>query len=86
MRSIEERRPGNAVVTGAGCIGLEMAEALTTRGIRGTQIEALPEVLLRDRPLPRQECGGHQRPRPLLHTIEPGSGSIAGRPRADPVE
>ncbi|WP_456316439.1 NAD-binding protein [Streptomyces mirabilis] len=83
---MEERRPGDAVVIGAGCIGLEMAEALTTRGIRVTQIEALPEVLLRDRPLARHECDGHRRPRPLLHTIEPGSGSIAGRPRADPVD
>ncbi|WP_308378097.1 FAD-dependent oxidoreductase [Streptomyces sp. ISL-98] len=45
MRSIEERRPAKAVVIGAGYIGLEMAEALTTRGIAVTQIEALPEVL-----------------------------------------
>ncbi|MFD5141396.1 FAD-dependent oxidoreductase [Streptomyces sp. NPDC058378] len=45
MRSIEERRPATAVVIGAGYIGLEMAEALTTRGIAVTQIEALPQVL-----------------------------------------
>ncbi|MFE5958023.1 FAD-dependent oxidoreductase [Streptomyces rubiginosohelvolus] len=45
MRSIEERQPARAVVIGAGYIGLEMAEALTTRGINVTQIEALPEVL-----------------------------------------
>jgi len=45
MRSITERRPRTAVVIGAGYIGLEMAEALTTRGITVTQIEALPEVL-----------------------------------------
>ncbi|GAB2883113.1 FAD-dependent oxidoreductase [Streptomyces deserti] len=45
MQSIAERRPRSAVVIGAGYIGLEMAEALTTRGLRVTQIEALPEVL-----------------------------------------
>ncbi|WP_327367995.1 FAD-dependent oxidoreductase [Streptomyces sp. NBC_01217] len=45
MRSIEKRRPAKAAVIGAGYIGLEMAEALTTRGIAVTQIEALPEVL-----------------------------------------
>ncbi|MFF1676185.1 FAD-dependent oxidoreductase [Streptomyces sp. NPDC058256] len=45
QRSIDERRPANAVIIGAGYIGLEMAEALTIRGIAVTQIEALPEVL-----------------------------------------
>ncbi|UPT43242.1 MULTISPECIES: FAD-dependent oxidoreductase [Streptomyces] len=45
MRSIEERQPATAVVIGAGYIGLEMTEALTTRGIAVTQFEALPEVL-----------------------------------------
>ncbi|MCC9710627.1 FAD-dependent oxidoreductase [Streptomyces sp. MNU76] len=44
-RSLDERQPANAVIIGAGYIGLEMAEALTTRGISVTQIEALPEVL-----------------------------------------
>ncbi len=44
MQSIAERRPKTAVVIGAGYIGLEMAEALTTRGIHVTQIEALPTV------------------------------------------
>ncbi|MFF3877304.1 FAD-dependent oxidoreductase [Streptomyces sp. NPDC001978] len=45
MRTLTERRPSTAVVIGAGYIGLEMAEALTTRGFHVTQIEALPEVL-----------------------------------------
>ena len=35
----------SAVIVGAGYIGLEMAEALTARALRVTQIEALPEVL-----------------------------------------
>lgn len=45
MNTLTKREPRTAVVIGAGYIGLEMAEALTTRGIAVTQIEALPEVL-----------------------------------------
>jgi NADPH-dependent 2,4-dienoyl-CoA reductase/sulfur reductase-like enzyme len=45
MQTLEERRPASAVIVGAGYIGLEMAEALTTRGLSVTQIEQLPEVL-----------------------------------------
>ncbi|CDQ44862.1 MULTISPECIES: FAD-dependent oxidoreductase [Mycolicibacterium] len=45
MESLEQRGPKTAVIIGAGYIGLEMAEGLTTRGIAVTQIEALPEVL-----------------------------------------
>ncbi len=45
MESLQKRDPKSAVIIGAGYIGLEMAEALTTRGIAVTQIEALPEVL-----------------------------------------
>lgn len=45
MDFLQRRNPATAVIVGAGYIGLEMAEALTTRGIRVTQIEALPEVL-----------------------------------------
>jgi NADPH-dependent 2,4-dienoyl-CoA reductase/sulfur reductase-like enzyme len=43
--AIAERGPETAVIVGAGYIGLEMAEALTVRGIRVTQIEALAQVL-----------------------------------------
>ena len=45
MATITQHRPRTAVVIGAGYIGLEMAEALTTRGLQVTQLEALPEVL-----------------------------------------
>jgi NADPH-dependent 2,4-dienoyl-CoA reductase/sulfur reductase-like enzyme len=45
MRTIEETAPESAVIVGAGYIGLEMAEALTLRGLRVTQVEQLPEVL-----------------------------------------
>ncbi len=43
--TLERAGVSRAVIVGAGYIGLEMAEGLTTRGLRVTQIEQLPEVL-----------------------------------------
>jgi NADPH-dependent 2,4-dienoyl-CoA reductase/sulfur reductase-like enzyme len=45
MHTLEETAPGSAIIVGAGYIGLEMADALTIRGLHVTQIEQLPEVL-----------------------------------------
>jgi NADPH-dependent 2,4-dienoyl-CoA reductase/sulfur reductase-like enzyme len=46
MRTLEHSvRPASAVIVGAGYIGLEMAEALTARGLQATQMEQLGEVL-----------------------------------------
>jgi NADPH-dependent 2,4-dienoyl-CoA reductase/sulfur reductase-like enzyme len=45
MRTLEETDAESAVIVGAGYIGLEMAEALTARGLAVTQVEQLPEVL-----------------------------------------
>jgi NADPH-dependent 2,4-dienoyl-CoA reductase/sulfur reductase-like enzyme len=45
MRTLEQAAPASAVIVGAGYIGLEMADALTTRGVSVTQMEQLPEVL-----------------------------------------
>jgi NADPH-dependent 2,4-dienoyl-CoA reductase/sulfur reductase-like enzyme len=45
MRTLEEAGPRSAVIVGAGYIGLEMAEALSVRGLPVTQVEQLPEVL-----------------------------------------
>ncbi|MFY9887883.1 MAG: FAD-dependent oxidoreductase [Streptosporangiaceae bacterium] len=45
MQTLEKAAAGSAVIVGAGYVGLEMAEALTARGLRVTQIEQLPEVL-----------------------------------------
>jgi NADPH-dependent 2,4-dienoyl-CoA reductase/sulfur reductase-like enzyme len=45
MRTLEQASPATAVIVGAGYVGLEMAEALTARGLAVTQIEQLPEVL-----------------------------------------
>jgi NADPH-dependent 2,4-dienoyl-CoA reductase/sulfur reductase-like enzyme len=45
MRTLEQHELKRAVIVGAGYIGLEMAEALTARGLEVTQLEQLPEVL-----------------------------------------
>jgi len=45
MRTLEQAAPARAVIVGAGYIGLEMADALTVRGLHVTQMEQLPEVL-----------------------------------------
>jgi NADPH-dependent 2,4-dienoyl-CoA reductase/sulfur reductase-like enzyme len=44
-RTLDQAVPASAVIVGAGYIGLEMADALTVRGLRVTQMEQLPEVL-----------------------------------------
>jgi NADPH-dependent 2,4-dienoyl-CoA reductase/sulfur reductase-like enzyme len=45
MRTLEQAAPARAVIVGAGYIGLEMADALTVRGLQVTQMEQLGEVL-----------------------------------------
>ncbi len=45
MRTLEQSEPATAVIVGAGYIGLEMADALVTRGLPVIQMEQLPEVL-----------------------------------------
>src|SRR6478752_3910185 len=45
MRALETAAPASAVIVGGGYIGLEMADALTVRGLQVTQMEQLPEVL-----------------------------------------
>ncbi|MFD8501270.1 FAD-dependent oxidoreductase [Streptomyces sp. NPDC059687] len=66
MDTLTTRQPKSAVVIGAGYIGLEMAEALTTRGIAVTQIEALPEVL----PTVDKELGALVRAELTAHGVE----------------
>src|SRR5690606_37474298 len=80
MTTIEQHRPTRAVIVGAGYIGLEMAEALTVRGIQVTQIEALPEVL----PTLDAELGAVVRAELARHGVEVLTGttveSITGGP------
>lgn len=42
---LNERNPESAIIIGAGYVGLEMAEALTVRGLKVTQLQRGPEVL-----------------------------------------
>jgi NADPH-dependent 2,4-dienoyl-CoA reductase/sulfur reductase-like enzyme len=45
MRTLQEQDIKRAVIVGAGYVGLEMAEALVSRGVAVTQVEQLAEVL-----------------------------------------
>jgi NADPH-dependent 2,4-dienoyl-CoA reductase/sulfur reductase-like enzyme len=45
IRTLEQAAPASAVIVGGGYIGLEMADALTVRGLAVTQMEQLAEVL-----------------------------------------
>ncbi len=45
MATLEQAASASAVIVGAGYVGLEMADALTVRGLAVTQMEQLPEVL-----------------------------------------
>ena len=45
QHTLEQAGPDTAVIVGAGYIGLEMADALVTRGLSVIQMEQLPEVL-----------------------------------------
>jgi NADPH-dependent 2,4-dienoyl-CoA reductase/sulfur reductase-like enzyme len=66
MRTLEEAAPASAVIVGAGYIGLEMADALTTRGLAVTQMEQLPEVL----PTVDPELGAHVHDQLTSHGVE----------------
>ena len=63
MATLEQAAPASAVIVGAGYVGLEMADALTIRGLQVTQLEQLPEVLPTVDPglgaLVRAELTGH---------------------------
>jgi NADPH-dependent 2,4-dienoyl-CoA reductase/sulfur reductase-like enzyme len=75
---IDTHHPATAIIVGAGYLGLEMAEALTTRGMRVTEVEMLPEVLptvdpslgrlVRDR---LTTAGVEVRTETAVHRIEP---------------
>jgi len=45
MATLEQAAPASAVIVGGGYVGLEMADALTVRGLAVLQVEQLPEVL-----------------------------------------
>ncbi len=76
-KTLERQGIRRAVIVGAGYIGLEMAEGLTTRGLSVTQIEQLPEVL----PTVDPELGA------LVHTeLQRHGVTVACDTRVDAIE
>ncbi len=66
MRTLENAAPASAVIVGGGYIGLEMADALTVRGLAVTQMEQLPEVL----PTVDPQLGTHVHAELARHGVE----------------
>ena len=76
MSTLERPDTERAVIVGAGYIGLEMAEALTARGLEVTQLEQLPEVL----PTLDPELGAL-----IRAELERNAVSVSCRPRVDAI-
>jgi NADPH-dependent 2,4-dienoyl-CoA reductase/sulfur reductase-like enzyme len=66
MRTLETAAPASAVIVGGGYIGLEMADALTVRGLQVTQMEQLDEVL----PTVDPQLGTHVHAELAAHGVE----------------
>jgi NADPH-dependent 2,4-dienoyl-CoA reductase/sulfur reductase-like enzyme len=77
MRTLQNRRARRAVIVGAGYVGLEMAEALTSCGLAVTQVEQLPEVL----PTVDAELGALVRAELHRHDV-----NVRCRARVDAIE
>jgi NADPH-dependent 2,4-dienoyl-CoA reductase/sulfur reductase-like enzyme len=81
MNTLERTSPASAVIVGAGYIGLEMAEALSARGLAVTQIEQLSEVL----PTVDPELGALVRVQLEAHGVTVRSGTaVRGISTAEP--
>lgn len=97
LRSIEDRQARSAVIIGAGYIGLEMSEALTSRGLAVTLLEQLDQVMPTIDPDLAQPLAEHLRERGVsvhhgtkVHTIGTDHGQLgvdteAGRFHGDIV-
>ena len=66
VNTLEQTQPASAVIVGAGYIGLEMADALVTRGLAVTQMEQLGEVL----PTVDPELGAHVHDQLTSHGVD----------------
>jgi NADPH-dependent 2,4-dienoyl-CoA reductase/sulfur reductase-like enzyme len=66
MRTLDTVAPASAVIVGGGYIGLEMADALTVRGLQVTQMEQLEEVL----PTVDPQLGAHVHAELAAHGVE----------------
>jgi NADPH-dependent 2,4-dienoyl-CoA reductase/sulfur reductase-like enzyme len=72
MRTLETAAPASAVIVGGGYIGLEMADALTVRGLAVTQIEQLEQVL----PTVDPQLGAHVHAELAAHGVEVLAGAV----------
>ena len=72
MRTLETAAPASAVIVGGGYIGLEMADALTVRGLAVTQMEQLEQVL----PTVDPQLGAHVHAELAAHGVEVLAGTI----------
>jgi NADPH-dependent 2,4-dienoyl-CoA reductase/sulfur reductase-like enzyme len=73
--SLDRIAPRSALIVGAGYVGLEMAEGLTTRGIAVSQVEMLPEVL----PTVDPELGGLVRSELVRNGVDVSTGVTVTR-------
>ena len=73
MHTLDAAAPATAVIIGAGYIGLEMADALVTRGLSVIQMEQLPEVL----PTVDPQLGALVRAELAAHDVEVLTGTAA---------
>jgi NADPH-dependent 2,4-dienoyl-CoA reductase/sulfur reductase-like enzyme len=84
MQTLEQAAPASVIIVGAGYIGLEMADALTVRGLQVTQMEQLPEVLPTIDPelgaLVHAELAGHGVEVLTGTTVQAVTRAQAGRP------
>jgi NADPH-dependent 2,4-dienoyl-CoA reductase/sulfur reductase-like enzyme len=67
---LDDRQPQSAIIVGAGYIGMEMADALTYRGIDVTVVEFAESVLTTVDP----ECGGKVRKELEAHGVRIATG------------
>jgi NADPH-dependent 2,4-dienoyl-CoA reductase/sulfur reductase-like enzyme len=86
MRTLDNATPASAVIVGGGYIGLEMADALTVRGLAVTQMEQLDAVLPTVDPqlgaLVHTELAAHGvevLPRTTVRQISRAAAGLAGR-------
>ncbi len=82
QRGLEEDQPASALIVGAGYVGLEMAEALTVRGLRVIEVEALPEVL----PTVDPELGRLVRAELAVHQVDVTTSATVTRISRAPAE
>jgi NADPH-dependent 2,4-dienoyl-CoA reductase/sulfur reductase-like enzyme len=66
VRTLQNTAPASAVIVGGGYIGLEMADALTVRGLAVTQMEQLEQVL----PTVDPQLGAHVHAELAAHGVE----------------